>query len=200
DDLTRYRRPFDWQRTLLDTTFRLERTYEPSDLVSTRRAGFAADFPVRRVVLRDLRSLRRAAARAGHPVEPTFAYRSFELQASVFQTWVDQVGRERALDVAARPGHSEHQLGTSVDFRSRAERSVDRAWGETPAGRWMQDNAPRFGFVLSYPRGAKARTCYTYEPWHFRYFGPERAADIVASGLTVREFLWREEAAAAPGG
>jgi hypothetical protein len=44
--------------------------------------------------------------------------------------------------------------------------------------------------VLSYPKESTARTCYASEPWHFRYVGRELAANIQASGLTLREYLW----------
>ena len=54
----------------------------------------------------------------------------------------------------------------------------------------MAANAWRYGFVMSYPRGSFSRVCYDYEPWHYRYVGRAAAADIRASGLTLREWLW----------
>ncbi|HEX2267060.1 MAG TPA: D-alanyl-D-alanine carboxypeptidase family protein, partial [Actinomycetota bacterium] len=60
-------------------------------------------------------------------------------------------------------------------------------------GRWMQANAHRFGFVLSYPARRDDVSCYGYEPWHFRYFGRAMAKRIHSSGLTPREYLWRLE-------
>jgi D-alanyl-D-alanine carboxypeptidase len=54
----------------------------------------------------------------------------------------------------------------------------------------MSANAASYGFVLSYPDGATDTTCYQYEPWHYRYFGREIAAELAASGLTTREYLW----------
>jgi D-alanyl-D-alanine carboxypeptidase len=55
----------------------------------------------------------------------------------------------------------------------------------------MAENAWRYGFVTSYPRGSFAQTCYDYEPWHYRYVGRDLAAAIRAGGLTPREYLWR---------
>ena len=40
------------------------------------------------------------------------------------------------------------------------------------------------------PRGAFDRTCYDYEPWHYRYVGWPLSAEIRASGLTPRQVLW----------
>ncbi len=54
----------------------------------------------------------------------------------------------------------------------------------------MATNAWRYGFVLSYPRGRFATVCYEYEPWHYRYLGRPMAAEVRASGLTLREWLW----------
>ena len=61
------------------------------------------------------------------------------------------------------------------------------------AGAWLRVNAWKYGFVMSYPKGKTAVTCYQYEPWHYRYVGRTRARLIRSSGLTLREFLWREQ-------
>ena len=84
-------------------------------------------------------------------------------------------------------------MGTAIDFTSRGLTDVDASWGSTTTGIWMADNAWRYGFVLSYPKGQIDLTCYPYEPWHFRYVGPKLAAKVRASGLTLREYLWRVE-------
>ena len=101
-------------------------------------------------------------------------------------------GYEQALRTSARAGHSEHQLGTSIDVTSEGGAAPWEYgdWASTPAGGWMAANAWRYGFVMSYPRGAFDRTCYDYEPWHYRYVGRDLAAQIVASGLTPREVIW----------
>ena len=181
----------EWDRTLLDTAFRIPRTYVPPDLGPVASAGFEGDFRVRSFVLPDLKRIRKAAEAAGHPVEIVAGYRSFDQQAELFQSRKEQFGYDRSLDKTAREGHSEHQLGTAVDFRSRGAPDVTQSWGDQPTGRWMARNAHRFGFLLSYPDGLRNKTCYPYEPWHFRYLGPERAAEVRDSGTTLREYLWR---------
>ena len=91
----------------------------------------------------------------------------------------------------ARPGHSEHQLGTTIDVTTEGATDVDQSWGATPDGQWVATNAHKYGFLLSYPSDASDRTCYDYEPWHLRYVGRELAADVIASGLSLREYLWQ---------
>jgi len=80
------------------------------------------------------------------------------------------------------------RAGACGSSRSHTRAAADSA---TPAGAWMAEHAWEFGFVMSYPRGSFAQTCYDYESWHYRYVGRALAADIRASGLTPREFLWR---------
>ena len=70
------------------------------------------------------------------------------------------------------------------------ETDVDASFGETDTGRWLAEHAWEHGFVVSYPADAEDVTCYKYEPWHLRYLGPELAARVHASGLTLREYLW----------
>jgi D-alanyl-D-alanine carboxypeptidase len=180
-----------WDRTVLDTEFRIPRTYVPPDLASVELAGFRGAFRVRSFVLPDLEKLRTAAASAGHPLDIVATYRSYRDQAELFQSRKEQFGYDRSLDKTAREGHSEHQLGTAIDFKTAGTRDVTEAWGREPTGRWMARNAHRYGFVLSYPEDARDKSCYPYEPWHFRYVGRGLASEVHASGMTLREYLWR---------
>ncbi len=182
----------EWQYTLVDTVYRLPADYVPPDLVPLTGAGFADERLVREVMIDDLSQLRQDAEAAGHPVEIQSAYRSYAYQEQTFAYWVAQEGHEAALSSSARPGHSEHQLGTAVDLRSAggaAPWDLDD-WGDTAAGSWVMENAWRYGFALSYPDGTRELTCYIYEPWHYRYVGRDVAAAIHESGLTPREWLW----------
>jgi zinc D-Ala-D-Ala carboxypeptidase len=186
--------PQDWAVTLLDTKYRLPSSYVPPDLVSVKQAGFQkpVGVVVRSLVVDDLAALRQAAAAAGNPIDVVAAYRSYQDQSSLFDRRKRDLGLKAAERKTARPGHSEHQLGTAVDFKTAGEADVDVHWDSTPAGRWTLENAWRFGFVRSYPMGKSDVTCYAFEPWHYRYFGPAVAAAIHESGLTVREYLWNE--------
>ena len=182
----------EWSLTLLDTIYRLPATYHPADLVDTSAAGLNGGYRVRALVLDDLAAMARAATEAGAPFELVSAFRSYATQQATFARWVRVGGYDAALRTSARAGHSEHQLGTAIDVSTPGgPRPWEyRDWATTPAGSWMAEHAWQFGFVMSYPRSSFARTCYDYEPWHYRYVGRDLAADIRASGLTPREFLW----------
>ena len=198
DVLARAPQYTDWRRTLLDTTYRLPRGYAPPDLAPADSAGLGPNVVVRAVVAKDLAKLGAAATAAGHPLGVVAAYRSFQDQTALLQQRVQELGPVLAAERVARPGHSEHQLGTAVDFTSAGLIDVTAAWGKSETGRWMSRNAWRFGFVLSYPKGKRSVTCYPYEPWHFRYVGRKVAAAVHRSNLTLREYLWREAESASP--
>ena len=100
--------------TLLDTIYRLPRGYHPHDL---RGTGLRGGGSIRKVALADLRAMDRAARSAGARFAVQSAFRSYATQVSTFNHWVRVAGRKAALKASARPGHSEHQLGTSIDFR-----------------------------------------------------------------------------------
>jgi len=193
DVLTARRATSNWGTALLDTKLMLERTHRPPDLVDTSTVGANGGHSVRRLATADLRAMLSAARAAGKPLRVVSAYRSYEAQITIFNDNVARYGRALALRRSARPGHSEHQLGTTLDM-THAGGSVPWSytdWATHPAGAWMRDNAWRYGFVMSYPKGASAVACYDYEPWHYRYVGRTTAAQVRESGLTFREWLWR---------
>ena len=118
DIKTRYREYRQWRKTLLDTNLMVGKGYRPPGLVSVSRAGIEGSGTIRRIVIDDLRAMAAAARRAGNGIAVRSAYRSYATQQAVFNSWVQQAGYQQALLYSARPGHSEHQLGTSIDFRS----------------------------------------------------------------------------------
>ena len=195
DVLTRHVDYGEWQRTLVDTAHRLPEGYSPPDLAPVSEAGLPGRGKVRSLVMDDLRSLVEEARSAGLELVSVSAYRSYSYQVGTFQSWTKRLGYDRAVEVSARPGHSEHQLGTAIDFGTLGAKAPwDFAdWRKTREGAWLAENAWRFGFVMSYPRFRQHIVCYDYEPWHYRYVGPEAAQEIREAELTLREWLWLQQ-------
>jgi D-alanyl-D-alanine carboxypeptidase len=193
-ELTSYN---DWSGTLVDWELRVPASYAPRDLVPVSRAGIAGSGLVRSFVIPDLAAMTRAARTAGAPVAVEGAYRSYATQVSTFNTWVEELGYSTAIKGSARAGHSEHQLGVAIDFKTPGGGAPWHIggydWATTTAGAWMMKNAWKYGFVLSYPRDKSSQVCYGYEPWHYRYFGRAIASAIHASGQTTRVWLWQQE-------
>jgi D-alanyl-D-alanine carboxypeptidase len=193
DTATAYGLTADWDRSLLDTIYRLPASSKPPDLVPTKQAGISGGGSVRSFVIPQLKAMAAAAKAAGAPIRLRSAYRSYATQVTTFASYEDRLGYAAAAKVAARAGHSEHQLGTTIDFGSAAGgppwNSSD--WATSKAGAWMKANAWKYGFVMSYPKGKTASSCYSYEPWHYRYWGVARAKMIHDSRLVPRVWLWR---------
>jgi D-alanyl-D-alanine carboxypeptidase len=119
-----------------------------------------------------LADLLAAAREAGHRMRINSAYRSYKEQARVFRTMKER-GR------AARPGHSEHQLGTAIDLKLPTTAAID----------WLSEHAFEFGFALSYPPGKQRLTGYRPEPWHVRFVGNDVAAELHQHGWTLEELF-----------
>lgn len=144
---------------------------------------------IRRVAYADLVALRDAASQAGARLVLLSTYRSYALQEITFDYWVKVGGYAQALRTSARPGHSEHQLGTVIDFGDGSAAPWEYAdWATTPTGAWLKQHAAEFGFVMSFPKGGTPVTCYDYEPWHYRWVGRDVAVRIVAADTPLRVF------------
>jgi D-alanyl-D-alanine carboxypeptidase len=168
----------DWASTLLDTSFRLDAAYVPPDLVPVSEAGVSGSGSVRSFVIDDLRAMADAARADGLTPKVNSAYRSFDEQGALYDETLRQYGLEWAQSSAAQAGHSEHQLGTAIDFGGAM-------------GAWLTAHSWQYGFINSFPTDSSpARTCYKPETWHVRYFGRATAAAIHESGLPAREWLW----------
>lgn len=160
---------------LVDKSTALPEGYEPGDLVSLNGYPLArnrTDLRLRKAIMPALLEMDAAAGAAGLRLVYSSSYRSFAYQREVYDRWVRQLGQLEADRVSAKPGHSQHQLGTAIDFGS-----IDNGFADTAEGRWLAENAWRYGFSLSYPRGYEALTGYDWESWHYRYLG--KAASLI---------------------
>jgi D-alanyl-D-alanine carboxypeptidase len=181
--------------TVLDRSYALPASYVPQDLVPVAEAGIGGSLGskmVRAPIIEDLAALYAASLDAGLALIIESGYRSYANQAATFDDWASRLGHAEALRRSARPGHSEHQLGTAIDVTSPGWVGRFGDWGrETAEGAWLAEHAWEFGFVLSYPSGTQDATCFGYEPWHYRWIGRTAATEHRASGLALRQFLER---------
>ncbi len=180
---------------ILDRTYALAPGAVPPDLVAASAAGLTGSSGtklVRQVLIDDLAAMAAAWRQAGINVIIESAYRSYASQSATFNSWVARLGYGAALARSARPGHSEHQLGTALDLTSPGWGGRFGDWAaESPEGAWMAAHGWEYGFVMSYPAGSQDLTCFSYEPWHYRWIGRAAAAEQRASGLHPRQFLER---------
>jgi len=167
--------------------------WAPADLVALDAAAVVPGRSGRlRAEARDALTgmLDSALAEAGVEIRARSAYRSFVEQCLTWNAKVAQHGLDHATRYSARPGRSQHQLGTTVDLSvSLLGWDLLTSFGESTAGLWLADNAWRFGFALSYPEGMEDVTGYAYEPWHFRYVGTAATAEMRALDLDLDAYL-----------
>ncbi|AIQ38453.1 hypothetical protein R50345_29865 [Paenibacillus sp. FSL R5-0345] len=103
-------------------------------------------------------------------------YRDFDEQEKLYE--------EKGSDYALPAQYSEHNLGLSLDIgSSQAEMS------KAPEGKWLQNNAWKYGFILRYPKDKTEITGIKYEPWHFRYVGLPHSAIIHEKGIVLEQYL-----------
>ncbi|MFM7824766.1 MAG: M15 family metallopeptidase, partial [Candidatus Limnocylindrus sp.] len=108
-----------WATSVLDPLHRLPASYVPRDLTwITPQALPSAKgvFQLRRDAAEALRAMLLAAREADVQMRIISAYRSYATQNATFAYWVAKSGLQLARKYSALPGHSEHQLGTSVDL------------------------------------------------------------------------------------
>lgn len=125
----------------------------------------------------------------GYIIVIVSAYRSYQTQSNIYLNYVSRNGQASADTYSARPGHSEHQTGLAVDLTSAKVGGISHQFGTTEEGKWLSQNAHRFGFILRYPQSKTHITGYIYEPWHFRFVGIELATKIYECNCTYEEYL-----------
>lgn len=143
--------------------------------------------------------LRSSAARAYKQMSSAAKADGVKLQAlSGFRTVDDQdylffrVKEERAqgaqqrAKVSAPPGRSEHHTGYAMDIGDATQPNthVNVAFEETRAFDWLQKNAPRYSFELSFPKGNSQGV--SYEPWHWRYVGDKDSLETFYNARNLK--------------
>lgn len=189
--------PYD-QLAIINKENTLPSDYEPDDLVVPDvRFPFTEDLPkkkMRKVAADALEKLFAAADKDGIKLYAQSGYRSYETQETLFANYVQRDGEEAANKYSARPGESEHQSGLTMDVTSEAvnyELTVE--FGETKEGKWLQEHAADYGFIIRYPKGKEEITKYQYEPWHIRYVGKKAAKAIMENNITLEEYFSQEQ-------
>jgi D-alanyl-D-alanine carboxypeptidase len=168
--------------------YALPESYVPPGLIKISSIPVSGDEYLRTGVLPYLFQLFGAAKNAGFNLSIVSAYRSYATQVATFNYWIGQYGYSAATMGSARPGHSEHQLGTVVDL-GLVGNSDFGSFTASPAAGWVAKNAHKFGFTVSYQPGKESITGYISEPWHVRWIGINLATKLYKKGITLEEHL-----------
>lgn len=180
---------------LVNKMFALPDSYNPTDLVKPNVSFSFGDQTIEKSLMRQeaaiaLEKMFVEAKASGIELYAVSGYRSYERQRVIFDAEVKKSGEEKAAQVVAIPGNSEHQSGLAMDISAKsANLSLTESFGETTEGKWLAANAHKYGFILRYPKGKQSITGYQYEPWHFRYVGVDAAQTIFEKNITLEEYF-----------
>ena len=151
-----------------------------SDATVAYRSTKSNNYKIHSNVLPYLEKMIDAGKADGVSVLVESAYRSFQDQAILKSNYKVIYGAGTANSFSADQGYSEHQLGTAIDFTTLKTNGALEGFDKTPEYKWLSDNAYKYGFILSYPKGNKY---YKYEPWHWRFVGVALATYLHSNNM-----------------
>lgn len=159
---------------LIDKKHSLSKNYVPNNLkkIPVRYTINKKEVYILEFVYKSLINMIRNAKRDGIKLKVLSGYRSYSYQRNLYNYMLKKHNKAFVNRYVAKPGHSQHQLGTVIDFNSLTINYKSKS-----IFNWLKNNAYKYGFSLSYPKESKL-TDYNYEPWHYRYFGKE-IADLI---------------------
>ena len=169
--------------------------YEPEVVWADVPHGFAPY--MRPIVAEGLAAMFAAfTAETGEQLLAQSSYRSYDDQVYTYNSCIDNLGYTQAERACARPGHSEHQTGLTIDIAAVGWGClIQECFGDMLPGQWLAANAWQYGFLVRYPPGAEHITGFAYEPWHLRYTGVEVTTDMHERGITTLEEYYGLDAA-----
>ena len=169
---------------LLSSTFVPENLVEPK----VKKAGSGATIcQVAATALEEM--FKTAKSEKGYTLIAISGYRSYAKQKRIFDGNVRDDGYEKTITYSAPPGASEHQTGLVMDIGCPSNSYLTQAFGKTKEGKWVAENAHRFGFIIRYKEGWEDITGYSYEPWHLRYVGKEHAERIYELDIPLEYYI-----------
>ncbi len=162
----------------------LQRHEEATDLVLADVGAHGREFLLIPAASMAWQAMKAAAAADGITLWLESAYRSVARQAEILQAKLaGGQSLDEALHWVAPPGCSEHHTGRAVDIGTPGCQALTESFETTRAFEWLQRQAGRFGFSMSYPRGH--RQGYGYEPWHWCLAAPAQAWPSAAQTPTA---------------
>ncbi|MGG3728361.1 M15 family metallopeptidase [Bacillus wiedmannii] len=180
-------------QAVVNKEYGLPEDYKPEDLVVPNVpfsfSGTLEKSYLRKEAAEALERLFDLAKKEGIQLNAVSGFRSYDYQKNLYANNVKRKGQEHTDRFSAKPGHSEHQTGLTMDVSSKsANNELELTFENTKEGKWLKENAHRAGFIIRYPKDKESITGYAYEPWHIRYVG-DIAESIYKKKLTLEEYM-----------
>jgi D-alanyl-D-alanine carboxypeptidase len=147
-----------------------------SELVGISGHG---NIKMRSIAAEKFQAMVEAARGQGVNIVPISGFRTVKEQENLFfevGAQRNQTPAQRAA-VSAPPNYSEHHTGYAVDVGDGTVPATNLStnFEKTPAFTWLQANAARYGFELSFPQDNPQGV--SYEPWHWRFVGDRHSLE-----------------------
>ena len=172
---------------LVNKNNKLPAVYVPYDLMEIPNNMAYNGKKIRKEALENFSKLFESAKLENYKIIVVSAYRDYEYQKKLFNSYVNEKGINYALKCSAKAGHSEHQTGLAIDVMG--SNNDYNLFGESKEFEWMKKNAYKYGFILRYPKDKENITGFKYEPWHYRYVGIEASKYIYEKNITLEEYF-----------
>ena len=180
---------------LTNKYLKLDKDYIPNDLEKIDNKYFINGNKnanlLRKEAKEAFEELSKASIENNTPVYGQSGYRSYKKQELLYMNSIKEIGKDKTDLETARPGHSEHQTGLTIDVSStKSGNMLD--FEQTNSYLWMKDNSYKYGFILRYPKGKEKIQGFIYESWHYRYVGKDISKDMHDnySNLTFDEYYY----------
>lgn len=164
----------------------LTKSYVPEDLVDIKNYYAYGENKVKKEVYDSFLNMWNDAKKENLSLIITSAYRDYDYQEKLWDSYSNSNGEKWADSVAARAGYSEHQTGLTLDIVTYGSKMNE--FENTDEFKWLNKNAHKYGFILRYPKDKEDITGYAYESWHYRYVGKDIAKKIYEENITYDEY------------
>lgn len=167
--------------------YKVNEDYEPSEITNINLQYAYANNKLAKVANDAYVAMWNAAKESDLKLIVNTSYRTYKSQETMYENTKATSGTRAADNQVARPGHSDHQSGLSIDVFEINSQTM-ATFKDSPAYVWLKENAYKYGFIERYPEGKEYITGFTYEPWHWRYVGEEAAKKIQEENITFDEY------------
>lgn len=172
---------------IVNKTYPLDSSYVPQNPYKeiTSDYLYGGDY-IEKEVMTEFLKMQNDASKLGYNLHISSGYRSYQVQVDLYNNYASRDGIGKADTYSARAGYSEHQSGLCFDLNG-----TNGNFLETETGKWVNENAYKYGFILRFPKNKENYTGYNYEAWHFRYVGIKLATILYNNSdwISLEEYL-----------
>ena len=172
---------------MVNKTYGLPSDYMPVDTVESPEGKTnTCNKCINKIAYKSFLNMQADAKAVGLNIYIASGYRPYVSQNKIYNNYIKRDGKKAADTYSARPGYSEHQSSYAFDLNS-----INDSFAKTDEGKWVNNNAYLYGFIIRFPKGKSDYTGYKYESWHLRYVGYDLAKKLYNDGdwLSLEEYF-----------